>query len=118
MGVRAYVISKGKGMRVAHPFSSFVELSDTPAAIRTRDLQLRRLTLYPAELRVRAEFKIHQCRMRVNHTRLLASREENTVKEEQDHRAENGHQVSGLVLLTFSKQIATEECPQEKADDA
>jgi hypothetical protein len=24
----------------------------TPAAIRTRDLQLRRLTLYPAELRV------------------------------------------------------------------
>jgi hypothetical protein len=27
-------------------------LSSTPAAIRTRDLQLRRLTLYPAELRV------------------------------------------------------------------
>ena len=53
-------------MRIAHPFSSVVELKNTPAAIRTRDLQLRRLTLYPAELRVRAEFKIHQRRMRVN----------------------------------------------------
>jgi hypothetical protein len=115
-----YAIWHIKGKRDACCASLFfyLELNDTPAAIRTRDLQLRRLTLYPAELRVRAEFKIHQCRMRVNHTRLLASREENTVKEEQDHRAENGHQVSGLVLLTFSKQIATEECPQEKADDA
>ncbi len=34
-------------MRNTHPF-----FFDTPAAIRTRDLQLRRLTLYPAELRV------------------------------------------------------------------
>jgi hypothetical protein len=33
----------------------------TPAAIRTRDLQLRRLTLYPAELRVHRNFlTIHQ----------------------------------------------------------
>ena len=39
---------------------------DTPAAIRTRDLQLRRLTLYPAELRVHAKFKIQQTRTRVN----------------------------------------------------
>ena len=28
-----------------------VYLSGAPAAIRTRDLQLRKLTLYPAELR-------------------------------------------------------------------
>ena len=35
-----------------HPFY-------TPAAIRTRDLQLRRLTLYPAELRVLTEVNIH-----------------------------------------------------------
>ena len=37
-----------KGMRNTHPLLVY----DTPAAIRTRDLQLRRLTLYPAELRV------------------------------------------------------------------
>src|SRR5262245_9096544 len=43
-------------MRATHPFF----LLDTPAAIRTRDLQLRRLTLYPAELRVRTKFKIHR----------------------------------------------------------
>src|SRR5262245_41879592 len=41
-------------------------LLNTPAAIRTRDLQLRRLTLYPAELRVRASFKIHHAPIRVN----------------------------------------------------
>ncbi len=39
---------------------------DTPAAIRTRDLQLRRLTLYPAELRVPAIIKIHQTTLPVN----------------------------------------------------
>src|SRR5262245_32650979 len=100
-------MKKGCASRI--PFS-FCMLSDTPAAIRTRDLQLRRLTLYPAELRVRAKFKIHQGPMRVNCARLLvASCEENPVKEEQDQRAENGHQPFGLVVGAFSKQRAAEE---------
>src|SRR5262245_30088014 len=54
-----------KGMPPGHPFFSF-RLNHTPAAIRTRDLQLRRLTLYPAELRVRARVKIHQALRWVN----------------------------------------------------
>jgi hypothetical protein len=92
--------------------------SDTPAAIRTRDLQLRRLTLYPAELRVRAKFKIHQGPTLVNHTRLIASREENPVKEEQNQRAENGHQPFGLIVGALIKQRAADECSQKKADYA
>ncbi len=42
------------------------KISDTPVAIRTRDLQLRRLTLYPAELRVQSPIKIHQAPRAVN----------------------------------------------------
>ncbi len=53
------------GMPFGHPvFIDFV--FHTPVAIRTRDLQLRRLTLYPAELRVPTQIKIHQGLMVVN----------------------------------------------------
>src|SRR5215475_13561995 len=103
---------EGKRRRDAGRASLFVclKLGNTPAAIRTRDLQLRRLTLYPAELRVRAEFKIHQAPTRVNshgscNARLvLAPSEENPIKEEQDQRAQNGHQQFGLIIGALSEQ--------------
>src|SRR5262249_10281836 len=96
---RPYRKKKGCDLRI--PFS-FCMLSDTPAAIRTRDLQLRRLTLYPAELRVRAKFKIHQGPMPVNRAGLVASREENPVKKEQNQRAQNGHNPSGIIVRALS----------------
>ena len=79
-------MEKGCVIRIPFPFRM---LSDTPAAIRTRDLQLRRLTLYPAELRVRTKFNIHQGAPRVNRLRLVvvAPCEEDPIKEEQDQRA-------------------------------
>src|SRR5262245_46412910 len=103
---------------------SVIKFTDTPAAIRTRDLQLRRLTLYPAELRVRTGFKIHQAPTRVNRRGtsgaplVLAPFEENAIKEEQDQRAQNGHQPSGLIIGASSEQDAAEVRSQKRADDA